>query len=276
MRSEVRPSSSVGWPVLRRGHWRIIKGTMGVLAMLLAWAVSVHFVGLEPYLYPSPGLVWDTFVDLMAKGILPSYLADSLGRFVAGLGIGVFAGLGLGVLIGISRLASRLFMPFISFMFAIVEVAWIPIFVIWWGYGLTTILLVLTYVSFFPILYNTIVGLRSVPSTMINAARSLGAGELAVVREVMLPAALPSVMTGLRVAAGFGFRGLIFAEIIAAKSGIGYLIFEGASNQQTARTIVGMIVIGLTWLFIEHVYVRPIEQATIERWKTVHTAEDST
>jgi NitT/TauT family transport system permease protein/taurine transport system permease protein len=82
------------------------------------------------------------------------------------------------------------------------------------------------------------------------------------------------MITGVRVGAGFAFRGLIFAEMIAAKSGVGYLIFEGATNLQTARTIVGMVVIGLLWLFIENVYIKPVEKVTIERWRTVTTAED--
>jgi NitT/TauT family transport system permease protein/taurine transport system permease protein len=109
---------------------------------------------------------------------------------------------------------------------------------------------------------------------MINAARSLGATRLQIIREVILPSALPSMITGVRVGAGFAFRGLIFAEMIAAKSGVGYLIFEGATNLQTARTIVGMVVIGLLWLFIENVYIKPVEKVTIERWRTVTTAED--
>jgi NitT/TauT family transport system permease protein/taurine transport system permease protein len=197
-----------------------------------------------------------------------------LGRYSVGVLIGITLGIGAGLLIGMNSFASRLMGPSISFLFAIVEAAWIPIFVIWWGYGLKTILIALVYVSLFPVLYNTMVGVRTVPLVMINAARSLGATRLQIIREVILPSALPSMITGVRVGAGFAFRGLIFAEMIAAKSGVGYLIFEGATNLQTARTIVGMVVIGLLWLFIENVYIKPVEKVTIERWRTVTTAED--
>jgi NitT/TauT family transport system permease protein/taurine transport system permease protein len=210
----------------------------------------------------------------MRKGILPVYVWDSLGRYSVGVLIGITLGIGAGLLIGMNSFASRLMGPSISFLFAIVEAAWIPIFVIWWGYGLKTILIALVYVSLFPVLYNTMVGVRTVPQVMINAARSLGATRLQIIREVILPSALPSMITGVRVGAGFAFRGLIFAEMIAAKSGVGYLIFEGATNLQTARTIVGMVVIGLLWLFIENVYIKPVEKVTIERWRTVTTAED--
>jgi NitT/TauT family transport system permease protein/taurine transport system permease protein len=81
------------------------------------------------------------------------------------------------------------------------------------------------------------------------------------------------MITGFRVGAGFAFRGLVFAEMVAAKTGIGFLIFEGAANQETARTIVGMIIMGLAWLFIDNVYLKPVERATVERWGLVITAQ---
>jgi len=102
------------------------------------------------------------------------------------------------------------------------------------------------------------------------------AGPLQVIRLVILPSALPGMITGLRVGAGFAFRGLVFAEIIAAKTGIGYLIFEGTQTQQTARTIVGMIVMGLLWLGMDQFYLRPLERATVQRWGLLVEAEQRT
>ena len=252
---------------------RSAKGALGLLLLLAAWQASVPLVGLEPYFYPSPLDVWRAFLDLVAKGILPVYLADSVGRYAVGVTIGTALGVAGGLLIGLSPLASRILSPAINFLFAIVEVAWIPIFVIWWGYGAKTILIALTYVVFFPVLYNTLVGVRTVPPVLVNAARSLGATRLQLIAQVVLPSALPNVITGFRVGAGFAFRGLIFAEIIAAKTGIGYLIFEGAQTHQTARTIVGMIVMGLLWLALDNLYLKPIERVTVERWGSVVTAE---
>ena len=252
---------------------RPLKGALGIALFLAAWQASVPLVGLEPYFYPSPADVWRAFIELVVKGILPIYLIDSIGRYAAGVTIGTLLGIAAGLLIGLSRTADRVLSPAINFMFAIVEVAWIPLFVIWWGYGLKTILIALIYVVFFPILYNTLVGVRTVPQVLINATLSLGANRLQVLTQVILPSALPNIITGFRVGAGFAFRGLIFAEIIAAKSGIGYLIFEGATNHQTERTIVGMIVMGLLWLGIDNVYLKPLERATVERWGSVTTAE---
>jgi ABC-type nitrate/sulfonate/bicarbonate transport system permease component len=111
------------------------------------------------------------------------------------------------------------------------------------------------------------------PQVPVNAVRSLGAGRAQLIAHVVLPAALPNIITGFRVGAGFAFRGLIFAEVIAAKTGIGYLIFQGAAHQQTDRTIVGMLVMGALWLLIDNFYLQPFERATVERWGQVVTAE---
>ena len=178
---------------------RALMGAIGIVALLGLWQLSVPLVGLEPYFYPAPTDVLDAFVDLLRKGILPVYLADSVGRYAAGVAIGTVLGIAAGVAIGLSRTASRIFSPVINFLFAIVEVAWIPIFVIWFGYGVKTIVLALVYVVFFPVLYNTLLGVRTAPQILVNALRSLGATRLQVLRYAILPGALPGIITGLRV-----------------------------------------------------------------------------
>ncbi len=253
---------------------RVLKGALGLLLVLVAWQASVPLIGLPEYFYPSALAVWRAFLELIRKGILPVYVADSLGRYVTGVGLGTLIGVGLGLLIGLHRATARVLAPLVNFLYAIVEVAWIPLFVIWWGYGLKVILVALVYVVAFPVLYNTMVGIRTVPQVYVNAVRSLGGSRLQVICEVLVPAALPNIITGFRVGAGFAFRGLIFSEMIAAKTGLGYLIFEGTAHHQTARTIVGMICMGLLWLFIDNVYLKPFERATVERWGTVVSAEE--
>jgi NitT/TauT family transport system permease protein/taurine transport system permease protein len=257
----------------RRRFGRALKGCAGVLLLVAAWQLSVPLVGLSSYFYPAPSDVVASFAELIRKGILPVYLADSVLRYLAGLAAGASLGIALGVLIGLNRTASLTLSPLLKFLFAVVEVAWIPIFVVWFGYGVKTIVLALVYVVFFPVLYNTLLGVRTAPQILINAVRSLGANRWQVLRLVILPSALPGIITGLRVGAGFAFRGLVFAEIVAAKTGIGYLIFEGTQSQQTARTIVGMIVMGLLWLAIDQFYLRPVERATIQRWGLTVDAE---
>jgi len=267
-------ASPLGLPRSFHRLGRTARGVAGVLILLVAWQVSVPLVGLSSYFYPSPADVFRAFVDLVRKGILPVYLADSMGRYAIGLFAGATLGIVSGVLIGMHRRIALALSPLLKFLFAIVEVAWIPIFVVWFGYGIETIVLALIYIVFFPVLYNTLLGVRTAPQILVNAVRSLGASRLAVLRLVILPSALPGIITGLRLGAGFAFRGLVFAEMVAAKTGIGYLIFDGAQSHDTARTIVGMIVMGFLWLAIDQFYLRPIERATIQRWGLTVEAED--
>lgn len=246
-----------------------IRGAMGLFSVLVAWQVSVWIIDLPSYFYPAPKDVAVSFIDLIKKGILPSYMIDSLGRYASGVALGLSLGVGMGLLIGLSKFWSKMLGPIINFFYAIVEVAWIPLLVIWLGYGFNTILIAITYVVFFPVLYNTLTGVRTVTPVLVNAVKTLGATRVDVLIQVILPSALPNIITGFRVGAGFAFRGLIFAEMIAAGSGIGYLIFEGASTRQTDRVVVGMIVMGLMWLFLDRFLLRPIEKATVERWGLV-------
>lgn len=248
-----------------------LRGAMGLLSVLVAWQASVWIIDLPVYFYPAPRDVVYAFIDLTRKGILPAYIADSLGRYAAGVSMGLILGVVFGLIIGLSRFWSRLLGPIINFFYAIVEVAWIPLLVIWVGYGFNTILIAITYVVFFPVLYNTLTGVQTVLRVLKQAVLCLGASRWDVLREVILPSALPNIITGFRVGAGFAFRGLIFAEMIAAGSGLGFMIFDGASSRQTDRVVVGMIVMGILWLLLDRLMLRPIERATVERWGLVRT-----
>ena len=256
--------------LFKRRTLTLLSGLGGILLLLILWQCSVWVINLPSYFYPGPIDVWHAFLDLLKKDILPVYIAESLGRYGLGVAVGTIVGVSLGLLIGLSKTLSEMLLPIINFFYSIVEAVWIPIFVIWWGYGLKTVIIALVYVVLFPVLHNTIVGVRIVPGVLIRAGQSLGANKLALIRDIVLPAALPNIITGFRVGAGFAFRGLIFAEMIAAQSGVGFLIFEGAANQQTARTVVGMILIGILWLTIDRAYLKPLEKSTIERWGIVN------
>ena len=251
------------------------RGAFGVFVVFALWQISVWIIALPPYFYPSPSDVAAAFVDLIQKGILPSYLLDSTSRYIAGVSTGLCLGIAFGLLIGLSRFWSRLLGPIINFFYAIVEVAWIPLLVMWIGYGFDTILIAISYVVFFPVLYNTLTGVQTVQKVLVNAMQTLGASRMQVLTSVILPSALPNIITGFRVGAGFAFRGLIFAEMIAAGSGIGFLIFDGAATRQTDRVVVGMIVMGLLWLALDRLFLRPIERATIERWGLVRAKGES-
>jgi NitT/TauT family transport system permease protein/taurine transport system permease protein len=220
--------------------------------------------------FPGPLEVVQSFGSLVYKGILPDYLEDSIVRLAVGTAAGMALGIPLGVLVGLNQRAHALLWPILLFFQAIGDIAWLPILLIWFGFGLTTMIFVIVYTVLFPVVLNTVLGVRSVPLELHRAALSLGASKARVVWEVVLPGALPNIMTGLRNGLGFGWRALIAAEIIVGTSGIGFLMFDARRAGSVVEIMLGMIVLGVLWYVVDSWVLAPIERATGERWGLVH------
>jgi NitT/TauT family transport system permease protein/taurine transport system permease protein len=155
------------------------------------------------------------------------------------------------------------------FFQAIGDIAWLPILLIWFGFGLTTMTFVIVYTVLFPVVLNTVLGVRSVPIELQRAAASLGAPRWRIVIEVIAPGALPNIITGLRNGLGYGWRALIAAEIIVGTSGIGFLMFDARRAGSVVEIVVGMIILGILWYIVDNWVLAPIERATGERWGLV-------
>jgi taurine transport system permease protein len=239
-----------------------------VPVVALWWAVSA--AGVFPKVFfPGPVEVWQSFVSLTYKGILPDYLEDSLVRLAVGAACGIALGIPLGILIGISKRATTALWPVVLFFQAIGDIAWLPILLIWFGFGLTTMTFVIVYTVMFPVIFNTVLGVRSVPLDLSRAAQSLGASRFAILKEVIVPGALPNIITGLRNGLGFGWRALIATEIIVGTSGIGFLMFDARRAGSVVEIMLGMINLGTLWYIVDAWILAPIERATGQRWGTV-------
>ncbi len=237
--------------------------------VLALWAIAAES-GMFPRVFlPGPAEVVRSFGSLMYKGILPDYLQDSVVRLAVGAAAGMAIGIPLGVLVGLSARARKMLWPILLFFQAIGDIAWLPILLIWFGFSLTTMTFVIVYTVLFPVVLNTALGVRSVPLDLHRAARSLGASRARVVWEVVLPGALPNIMTGLRNGLGFGWRALIATEIIVGTSGIGFLMFDARRAGSVVEILLGMIVLGLLWYIVDGWILAPIERATGQRWGLV-------
>ena len=164
---------------------------------------------------------------------------------------------------------SAFFTPLLRFFSVLAGIAWIPIATLWFGYGFGAITFVIFNAVFFVVAYNTLLGVTGIPMPLRHAAASLGAGALAMLTEVLLPGALPNIVTGIRTGLGFAWRGLIAAEMIATNVGLGYMLFVARDFYRTEVIVLGMIVIGVLWLLIDRLLLAPLERATIERWGMV-------
>ncbi len=247
-----------------------IASVIPFIPLILLWAAVVEWGAFPRAFLPGPLDVLGAFGSLLQKGILPEYLQDSIVRLLWGAGVGMALGIPLGLLVGMSERARKLAWPLLLFFQAIGDIAWLPILLIWFGFSLTTMTVVIVYTVLFPVVLNTALGVRSVPEVLTRAALSLGASRAGVIWHVVLPGALPNIMTGLRNGLGFGWRALIATEIVVGTSGIGFMMFDARRAGSVVEILVGMIVLGLLWWIVDSWILAPIEKATGERWGLVN------
>lgn len=243
------------------------------LAVLVAlWAVVVRAFDVDPRVFPGVGAVVQAGAEAVADGSLVRHVAASLGRVAAGTAIALAIGIPLGVAMGTVPAVATFFTPLVRFFSVLAGIAWIPIATLWFGYGFGAITFVIFNAVFFVVAYNTLLGVSSIPMPVRHAAASLGAGRIAMLTEVLLPGALPNVVTGVRTGLGFAWRGLIAAEMIATDVGLGYMLFAARDFYRTEVIVLGMAVIGLLWLALDRLLLAPLERLTAERWGMVRTA----
>ena len=247
----------------------VINLVLVVASLLVLWSlVSATIANPERYL-PSPVAVAFSSVDMLIKGVLPSYFGDTLYRLVLGSIIGLAVGIPFGLLLGINRTVSDMFYPIMNFFQSVSGIAIFPIIVIWWGNSDETVFAVILYTAFFPIAFSVLAGVREIPRQYLNAVRTMGASRFTVIRDVLVPGALPHIATGSRLSIGFAWRAVIAGEMLAGREGLGWMIFTGQDADLTAQVILGMILIGVTWIVLDHFLLRPFEADTIERWGLV-------
>ncbi|MFA6153443.1 ABC transporter permease subunit [Mesorhizobium sp.] len=224
--------------------------SLATLASLIAlWFLAAHFEWASPLFLPSPaevltqfGAVW---ADGYANGTLLDHTLASLGRIAAALGVGIVLGVPLGLLMGLNRWVKGIFSVPIDLYWGLPPLAYLPLLIIWLGIGETSKVVLLSLSTFAPICFAAQAGVRSVPDERINAALSLGASRLQLFTSIILPSALPEIMTGLKIAIGAGLSTLVAAELIAAQSGLGYMIMSAANFLATDVVFVGLIVIAI-------------------------------
>jgi len=252
--------------------WRDIMGvgavnlTLVTLGVLILWALASAAIANPDRYLPSPWAVALSSVDMLYKGVLPSYFGDTMARLVLGSLIGLAFGIPFGLLLGLNRTVSDIFYPIMNFFQSVSGIAIFPIIVIWWGNSDKTVMAVILYTGFFPIAFSVLSGVREIPIRYISAVRTLGASRFQIIRDVLVPGAMPHIATGSRLSIGFAWRAVIAGEMLAGREGLGWMIFTGQDADNTAEVILGMIMIGLTWIVLDHYLLRPLEADTIERW----------
>ena len=246
--------------------------SLPLIALVVLWATVVRVFEVNPRVFPDVLSVGRAAIESINDGSLLGHVAASMWRVLVGTVLALILAIPMGIAMGVSPGVSSFFTPVFRFFSVLAGIAWIPIATLWFGYGFGAIVFVIFNAVFFVVTYNTLLGVASIPMPLRHAAASLGAGPWQMVTQVLLPGALPNIVTGVRTGLGFAWRGLIAAEMIATNVGLGYMLFVARDFYRTEVIVFGMIVIGVLWLLIDRLLLVPLERATMERWGTVRAA----
>jgi ABC-type nitrate/sulfonate/bicarbonate transport system permease component len=264
--------SSLDTATGKRGSFWLDLGlrSVSIIGFFVLWyavsLINAHVWRMfNPILLPTPYQVVKAAVELTMSGELPRDIAASLFRVVVGFLVAAVLGVGFGTLVGRSRTIEKLLEPALELMRPIPPLAFLPVFVLWFGVGESSKVAFITYSAFFPIFTTTNEGIKYVDILLIRAAQTLGASEREIFRLVVLPAALPSIITGMRVGFAQCLFVIVAAEFIAADSGLGFLINDSRSFFLMSNMLVGAATIGVVG-FIFNSLLRRLE-ARLLRWR---------
>jgi len=252
------PSTKLAWPRLA---WNGLNPRRAVtpLVVLLLWQAGSSLGYIPSRTVASPLAVLAALRELMASGALPHHLGVSLLRVVAGLSIAIVLGTVLALSAGLSKLGDDLIDAPIQMARTLPFLALVPLFILWFGIGETPKIALVALGSMFPIYLNLYAGIRGTDPKLIEAASTLGLSRAALIRHVVLPAALPNALTGLRYAIGISWLSLVVGEQINADAGIGYLMMDARDFMRTDIIMVGLLVYAMLGLLSDQ-GVRALER----------------
>jgi NitT/TauT family transport system permease protein len=239
--------------------------TAGILALVLLWEAAARLKLAPPLFLPAPSLCAVRAWELIANGELPRHVATSLKRILAGYAIGAALGILAGVGTGFFGTVRAVGQPLIGALYPIPKIAILPLLILWLGIGEPPKIAVIAIGSFFPVAINTHAGIAECDGALLRAGISFGATRLDLVRHVLLPAALPMIFAGLRLAAGLSLLLVVSAELISADSGIGYLILSAADLLHTEDLMVGLATLSALGILFNGA-IGMVERRVV-RWK---------
>jgi NitT/TauT family transport system permease protein len=247
-----------------RAWERIVWPAAGLTAFVAVWHLAVRWSGTS--VFPSPADVAAGLAELERRGVLWRYTGDSLRRVAAGYGLAACLGLPAGLLLGWWPAAAQIVNPIIQMARSISPIAWIPIAIVCFGVGEAAPISLVFLAAFFPIVVATMNGVRGVPAMYRRAALNFGLGSTRLLARVVLPAALPRVLVGLRIALGVAWLVIVAAEMIAVDSGLGYLVIDARNaGKRYDLVVAAMLLIGAIGLVLDLGF-RRIERIRALEW----------
>jgi NitT/TauT family transport system permease protein len=249
-------------------RWRVIwRNAFPFLVVGAIWEIVARFGVFPSRLFPPLETIAAAFWRLTLNGILPHHALDTLIRLGAGFALAAIAGIAVGIAMGRSRLAEDIALPLVSIGAPIPGLAYAPLFLLWFGLGNTSAVLLVAFVSAFPIVFNTWTGVKAVKEIWVRSAQAMGADDTRLFRYVILPGALPYILTGLRLGLAQAWRILVGVEMLAAVPwGLGWMIFGAREFLNMDVMLAGVAVIAIIGLALEKLVFQRLEEFTVVRW----------
>ncbi|WP_108663184.1 ABC transporter permease [Acuticoccus kandeliae] len=216
--------------------------TASIIVFLILWEIVGR--NMDPLFMTYPTAIFSASIELLQTGELQKAFVQSLIPLTIGMVISIVGGMVIGLAMGLSRVVEYAIDPYVNGLNAIPRIALVPLIILWCGLGLTAKVVIVVSVGIFPIIINTFAGVKDVQGTLVDVGRAYSASQRQVLFKIILPAALPFIMAGIRLGFGLGIIGMIVAEFFTAVSGLGGIIIDYGNTFQTAKMFVAIIVIG--------------------------------
>jgi NitT/TauT family transport system permease protein len=251
-----------------------LRATITVVAAAALYEVVARTGYFPRALMPTLPSVANTLVASLLDGTMLAHAGSTLYRVMVGLCFAITVGLPLGILMGRYKPVENFFMPLVSALMPIPSLAWVPIFILWFGLGNTVAILIVFYAAMFPMLLNAWSGVRAVNPLWLRAAGAMGADERKMFWKVIVPGASPFIITGLRQAFLRAWIAVIGAEFLAASDwGLGWVIFDAKEFLNAEMMLASLVVIGGIGFLFERLVFGSVEKATVQRWGMVRTVK---
>jgi sulfonate transport system permease protein len=240
---KARAERAAGARRRQRAVSNLVIRLVSVTIFLALWELAGR--GIDPVLFATPSAVAVAAVGMIASGELWTYLYPSLVVLFYGFALAVFFGIGIGLLLARFRVLDVALNVYITFLYSIPSVALVPLIVLWAGYEQGAKVIILFMFAFFPMVINTYQGVKAVDPKLVEVGRAFRCNEGQLWTNIVIPASLPFIVTGLRLALGRGLIGMVLADLYTALSGVGYLIARTAATYQVAKMFVPIVTLGL-------------------------------
>jgi ABC-type nitrate/sulfonate/bicarbonate transport system permease component len=246
-------------------HEEVILGGSAVVLVIAIWQACWSAGWISPLFLSGPSAIAKQFWETLRHGTLLADMAYSGRNFILGLGLATVSGVVLGVIIGWYRRIRFLLDPFLNALYALPRIAMIPMIIIWFGIGIWSKVFIVFLTAFFPILVNTVAGMRTIDSDLLRAARAFCATDWQIFKTLAIPGSVPFILTGIRQGVALGLIGVVVGEMFGGSQGIGFMVMYGGQTFETDTLFVGVILIAFAGIVLT--YLAEKLERHFSRWR---------